>query len=170
MVVGTEFSADFEDLMAADEDDEWAKRLRRRGHEVGRPIFTDELEKCRDLAAELNGVETALQPVEIRVQSQAVTKRKAYGVDGHDFLSSFIVDDLAKVAERAETGAIGGALEKYLRPDAALDTSRRVDVQKNLDTVQRATAPDQVPLGRWPEKVQVPVGARNCQYLWIKIV
>ncbi|MGH3623900.1 MAG: damage-inducible protein, partial [Sciscionella sp.] len=153
----TEFSADFKDLVAADPDDERAMELLRRGHEVGRPVGAEELAACRDAAAETVQVGSALPHAEIRISSQIVAIRKAHSTDGHDFLNSFITDDLATVAEQAAAGKIGTALREYLRPDADLDVARRIDVRERLDTVLEATAPNGVPLGRWPSSPEHPL-------------
>lgn len=138
-------------------NDEWAAELRERGHEVGRPIGKEVLANCLDAAAEIVQVGSALPHAEIRIRSQTVAKRSAYSADGHDFLNSFIADDLATVAEQASVGKVGTVLCEYLRPDADLDTARRVDVRERLDMVLAATAPCRVPLGRWPSAPEHPL-------------
>jgi len=143
-----EFGAYFKDLVEPEPDDEWAAELRRRDHEVGRPIGQEVLTECLKAVAKMLHVDSALPHAEIRIRSQIVAKCRAYSADGHDFLNSFIADDLATVAEQASVGKVGTVLCEYLRPDAELDTARRVDVREQLDTVLKATAPCRVPLGR----------------------
>ena len=53
--------------------------------------------------------------------AKCVLRRSAETVD-HDFLNSFIADDLARVADAAARGKVGSALCDYLRPNA--ETSR----------------------------------------------
>ncbi len=151
------FGAMFADLVAPEPDDERAGELRARGHEVGRPIGKEVLARCLDAAAEVVQVDSALLHSEVRIHSQKVAKRSAYSADGHDFLNSFIADDLARVAEQARSGKVGTVLREYLRPDADLDVARRVDVRERLDTLLEATAPRCVPLGRWPSKPEHPL-------------
>jgi hypothetical protein len=152
-----EFSVDFEDLMAADPDDPVAERLRERGHNVGSPLRFDGLAACRALAVQLTTAGNALSHAEIRIKSVPIAKRKAFDTDGHDFLNSFIADDLDRVAGHAATGSIGTALRQYLRPNAELDLSRRVDVQQQLSTVLAHTGPTAIPAGRWPSAPEHPL-------------
>jgi hypothetical protein len=141
-----EFGALFKNLVEPEPDGEWAA-----------PIAEEDLAKCREAVAEMLHVDSALPHAEIRIHSQIVAKRRAYSTDGHDFLNSFIADDLATVAKQASLGKIGTVLREYLRPDAELDTARRVDVREQLDTVLAATAPSCVPLGRWSSKPEHPL-------------
>jgi hypothetical protein len=151
------FSSSFEELMGADPDDVRANQLRRQGHEVGQPIGRDELAGCLHAAVDATKIRSILPHTEIRIKSQIVAKRSAHSADGHDFLNSFIADDLAMVAEQVGLGNLGMALHKYLRSDADLDIGRRVDVQERLDVVLDATAPRRVPLGRWPSNPDHPL-------------
>jgi hypothetical protein len=143
--------------MAADRDDIEAQRLLDQGHPVGKPIGRDELSGCRAIAAEISGTGSALARGEIRVSSQIVAKRNAYSADGPDFLNSFIADDLHGVAGQVRSGKIGAALRAYLRPEAEIDQGQRIDVRERLDTVLAATAPREVPLGRWPSRPDHPL-------------
>ena len=92
----------------------------------------------------------------IRVSSEIAARRSADTVE-HDFLNSFIADDLARVAAAAGAGDVGGALRDYLRPTAELDVDGRIDVRTRLDEVRRATGPDRLPLGRWPASPSRPL-------------
>lgn len=104
---------------------------------------------CRDAATDVLGVAGVFPRGEIRVRSEIVARRSADTVD-HDFLNSFIADDLARVADAAGRDEIGPALRDYMRPNAELDIDGRVDVRAELNEVRRATDPDRIPLGRWP--------------------
>lgn len=112
------------------------------------------LTECLVSAAETVQVGSALPHTEIRIHSHMVAKRTADNADGHDFLNSFIADDLAMVAEQAGSGKVGIALREYLRPNSELDRTRRVE---RLGAVLEATAPRCVPLGRWPSKPEHPL-------------
>ena len=74
------------------------------------------------------GREDVLPISGIRVSSEIVARRSADTVE-HDFLNSFIADDLARVAAAAGAGEVGAALREYLRPTAELDLDGRVDVR-----------------------------------------
>lgn len=110
---------------------------------------------CR--AAAIDALGADVLPVGgIRVRSEIVARRTAEEVE-HDFLNSFIADDLARVAVAAGQGNVGPALRTYMRPTAELDVGDRIDVRTKLDEVRRATDPDRVPLGRWPASPDRPL-------------
>ncbi|MFB9441552.1 DEAD/DEAH box helicase [Dactylosporangium vinaceum] len=127
----------------AEPDGEFAERPPRL-------LGPEELAECLALAVAAAGTGDALSGAEIRISSQIVARRSADAVSGHEFLNSFIVADLALVAERVAKGGAGAALGEYLRPEAEIDTAGRVDVRARTDRVFAATAPDTVPAGRWP--------------------
>lgn len=114
------------------------------------------LAECLAAAAEELGVAEALGAAGVRVRSEIVATRNAETVD-HDFLNSFIADDLARVATASARGDVGLALREYLRPNADLEIGDRVDVRTRLDEVRLATAPERVPLGRWPASPDHPL-------------
>lgn len=115
----------------------------------------DALVDCRDRAIAALGVDGVLSADGIQVRSEIVARRTADTVE-HDFLNSFIADDLARVAA-AGRDEIGSALENYLRPGAEIDLDARIDVRAKLDEVRRATDPDRVPRGRWPASPGQPL-------------
>jgi len=115
-----------------------------------RTLDHDDLGDSRVLAAAVTGTGALLDAAEIRISSRIVARRTADNPSGHDFLNSFIMADLERVADQLDQGDIGAALREYLRPAAEIDTSRRVDVRADLGAVLAATAPAEVPAGRWP--------------------
>ncbi|MET3426675.1 hypothetical protein BJ973_005887 [Actinoplanes tereljensis] len=115
-----------------------------------RVLDGDALLACLAVAVAAAGAGAALSCVEIRISSQKVARRSADNVTGHEFLNSFIVRDLALVAEQAAKGNLGTALRDYLRPEAEIPAGGRIDVRDRLDRVLAETAPDTVPAGRWP--------------------
>ncbi|MGW1677285.1 AAA domain-containing protein [Saccharopolyspora sp. NPDC002376] len=118
--------------------------------QVPRMLDADDLAECLASAVAAAGTDAALPTTEIRISSRAVSQRKADAVASHDFLNSHIMNDLALVAERTAKGDIGTALHEYLRPEAEIPTTRRIDVRERIDTALAATSPDAVPAGRWP--------------------
>lgn len=117
-----------------------------------RVLDHDELAECLATAVAATGTGAVLSATDIRVSSQIVARRNADEVGGHDFLNSFIMSDLTLVSEEVEHGNIGDALREYLRPEAEIRTSERVDVRERIDDVLTATAPDTVAAGRWPSQ------------------
>jgi hypothetical protein len=117
---------------------------------VLRVLDGDDLGECLRIAVHAAGTSAALPVTDIRIHSQIIARRNADKPAGHDFLNSFIMDDLTLVAEQAAKGDVGEALRDYLRPAAEIPTSRRVDVQHRVDHVMAATEPHRVPGGRWP--------------------
>jgi len=130
-----------------------------RTEEPHEPVVIDwsVLTDCREDAIEALGVEGVLPISGVRVSSDVVGLRSAGAVE-HDFLNSFIADDLARVADAAAAGDVGAALSDYLRSKAELDIDGRIDVRTRLDQVRRATDPDRLPLGRWPAGPGQPLG------------
>src|SRR5262245_39169789 len=114
------------------------------------------LAECLAAAAKALGVAKELGAAGVRVRSEIVAARNAETVE-HDFLNSFIADDLARVASAEDRGDVGAALREYLRPNAEIETDARIDVRTELNEVRLATAPEHVPLGRWPASPDHPL-------------
>lgn len=110
----------------------------------------DDLKDCLDAALDALGIGDALSDNDgIRVRSEVVAQSTADRVE-HDFVNSFIADDLGRVAAAAGRKHLDSALGDYLLPSAEIDAGARIDVRTQLDEVRRATDPDRIPLGRWP--------------------
>ena len=107
--------------------------------------------------SDLLHVGTALRPSEIRVRSRRVKIEDAGQVDGNDFLNSFFIEDLSKVAAHVRTGSLGSGLARYLLEDSQIDTSGRLDVQLRFDALYDRSDPDWTPLGRWPSNIENPL-------------
>ncbi|WP_018682882.1 caspase, EACC1-associated type [Actinokineospora enzanensis] len=120
------------------------------GNEDGPPVDDDLLAYCLQMVEDLVRLGAAVPHGEIRIESMIVSKRNAHGADGLDFLNSMIVEDLVTVADRIREGTASTALRAFLRPEAQLDPTARVDVRTRLDEVLDAVAPARLPLGRWP--------------------
>jgi len=144
------FSELLEDLVAASDDDQRAQQPGRDGARLGRPITIEDLLELTHSAAALLGTERDLPAGAIRVQSRIVKAGNADRADDHDFLNSFIAEDLALVADEVAGGNCGSALASYLTADNALDIGGRVDVEQRLDVVHAAVAPRRVRWGAGP--------------------
>ena len=114
------------------------------------------LEESRRMAINAIGIPDGFSIGGIRVGAWKTSRANAANAD-HDFLNSFITDDLARVAQAASEGDVGRALSGYLRPNEELDLGGRIDVRERIDVVRRLTAPDRIPLGRWPAAPSRPL-------------
>jgi hypothetical protein len=130
----------------------WEEGVRR----PPRVLDWDGLVECEATAGAALGAAELLEAEGIRVNSTIVGKQKAEVVE-HDFLNSFIADDLARVAGAVAKGDVGRALGGYLKPGSEIDTDDRVDVRVRLEELRSATDPDRIPLGRWPAAPEHPL-------------
>ncbi|WP_431941718.1 AAA domain-containing protein [Nocardia grenadensis] len=108
------------------------------------------LDDCLTAAIQGAGIGGVLSAAGLRIKSEIVSRRTANEVAGLDFLNSFIMDDLVRVAGQVARGNLGAALREYLRPEARISTVQRIDVREQIDTVLDLTSPGTVPAGRWP--------------------
>lgn len=131
-----EFSKKFirkvrEQLALEDGDDVGAKLL-TEGADIGRPIvLADVVALSAWLLSEL-GVDAPRISDANRVSSRPVKERYAYESDGTDFLNSFFVEGLGRVADEVQGDNAGRALLAYLAADNAIDESKRVDIRRDL--------------------------------------
>lgn len=75
-----------------------------------RPLTFEDLRACTESIVELLGVQQ-LSPNGIRIQSRALKASSADRADEHDFLNSFIAEDLALVADEVAAGNFGSAAQ-----------------------------------------------------------
>ncbi|HEX6525732.1 MAG TPA: AAA domain-containing protein [Streptosporangiaceae bacterium] len=134
------------------EDDTRAAELRRQGHEVGSPVGIRTLCALIESVADRFNVQDALDPRGIRVKSVMIGRKREFSPDGSEFLNSFFVTDLAKVADADSHGA---ALAAYLNGPS--DRANRVSVREHPDVVDHHVAPHRTPAGRWPAKPGQPL-------------
>jgi len=139
-----EFATQLEEMYLGDE------------REPAKLLDATDLTDCCAVATAALGVADVLPVDGIRVRSEIVARRTAGAVE-HDFLNSFIADDLALVAGAARRGEVAPALRDYLLSSADLDVGGRVDIRSRLDEVRRATDPDRFPFGRWPAAPDRPL-------------
>lgn len=155
--IAVQLHLDFERIVPVAEDDQRAAALRTDGHRAGCPVGFEVLEQLTEVAAKRFGVRELLKPEEIRIQSVLVSVQRQFDVDGHEFLNSFIADDLQRVAGAVRRNDYGAALDAYLREEHQIDPARRVDVRTHPQVVLDRVAPDRVPLGRWPANSARPL-------------
>ncbi|WP_176060971.1 DEAD/DEAH box helicase [Paraburkholderia sp. BCC1876] len=125
--------------------------------DVGRPITLADISALSDwLLTELGIVAPRIADT-ARICSRRVPKRYAYDSEGADFLNSFFIDDLNRVASHIEAGDAGAALHAYLAADEAVDETGRIDVRQELQLPFNALAPNMFPPGRWPSKGHHPL-------------
>ncbi|WP_405088339.1 DEAD/DEAH box helicase [Microbispora sp. NBC_01389] len=143
-----------ETRVAATADDKQAKELRNKGVLVGRPLDHDDLLELMELTSDRFGVEDVLAPEGFLVKCIQVSRRREHVVEaGADFLNSFIVGDLERVASAVRTGRYGAALDAYLR----LPAPPRTDLRRQPQVVFDHVAPAHVPAGRWPQSPDKPL-------------
>jgi hypothetical protein len=117
------------------------------------PATADDLRSVLADMTSLLGVQACLQPDEIRIKSTLVHRKHADAADD-DFLNSFIVDDLGRVAGRIGQGRYGSALRAYLSGE---QSGQRVDLRRHPEVSLHAARPQAVPLGRWPANPDHPL-------------
>lgn len=149
-------AGEFAERFAVLEHDDVGRELNAKGFNLGRPISYAELLREAQLIAARIGAE-GLSDHEIRVRAGVVASSKKYSADDQDFLNSFYVKDLGKVASAIRGGAIGLGLMNYLTSSETLDASRRIDVRKSLHQVYESLAPQKFPPGRWPSNGHHPL-------------
>ncbi|HET8682619.1 MAG TPA: DEAD/DEAH box helicase [Micromonosporaceae bacterium] len=126
---------------------------------VSAPVTHGELRKLVEQTAERLGVADLLEPSRIRVHSELVGWRRRYELR-IDFLNSFFIDDLQKIAKRVASGSCGPALAGYLTAEGDLGRTARLDVRDEAAydrIVERGLAPALVPVGRWPAAAAQPL-------------
>ncbi|MEU4565182.1 ATP-binding protein [Micromonospora sp. NPDC023956] len=139
------------EIVAAADDDHVAARLGEDGVAVSRPVTPELMQALVELTATHLGVTQVLHPSGIRVHSELVPRRRAHEPQV-DFLNSFYVADLHRVADAVADGDAGPALTAYLSSDDTVAGLDRCDVRDpaNVESLREQLAPARVPAGRWP--------------------
>ncbi|MGO4813794.1 DEAD/DEAH box helicase [Cupriavidus sp. 2MCAB6] len=129
-----------------------------REEEVGRPVDASDLFALAQWLTDSLGLQAIIsQRTVIRAQSYQLAAKKSHESDDADFLNSFFVDDLDRVADALKSGDSGMALRDYLTTDESEKRIRRTDIRKSLDDVFETLAPDRFPTGRWPSEGHHPL-------------
>lgn len=147
----------FADRYAVREDDERGLELTSKGFKLGRPITCAEiLEETQRITREL-GLESLKFSGEIRIRARLVAAKTKYSAEDQDFLNSFFVKDLGKIADAVRRKDIGKALSTFLSSTKEFDTSKRIDVRKSMATLFQQLSPSLFPSGRWPSVNHLPL-------------
>jgi hypothetical protein len=86
----------------------------------------------------------------IRIQAKIVGLKQAENEESSDLLNSFFVEDLGKTRLEIKRGNYGAALNTFMTGRLRSD---RIDIRSKVDTfVEKALAPDMMPLGCWPSE------------------
>ncbi|WP_019450196.1 AAA domain-containing protein [Cupriavidus sp. BIS7] len=126
--------------------------------EIGRSLSAPDLFELANWVTASLGLQSIITaPTVIRAQSYQLAKWKSHEADDADFLNSFFVDDLDRVAEALKAGDSGMALRDYLTTGESEKRIRRTDVRQSLDDVFEALSPDRFPAGRWPAEGHHPL-------------
>jgi hypothetical protein len=102
-------------------------------------------------------IAAALYPDQIRIAARQVKKKHELEVEPDDFLNSFFLRDLERLAVEAAQFNLNGSLCAYLTSDDEANKSHRSDVRTSLDDLWQNTAPQLVPVGRWPAAATQPL-------------
>lgn len=133
-------------------DDSRGISLAEKGLAIGRPINVDELIlQAGEIAREIGSGALSVAG-SARVRSSLVASRRHYTGDDSDFLNSFFLRDLRRVAEAARAEQIGLALSQYLREDHETDPRDRIDLtgDRSGATQFSILAPHRFSPARWP--------------------
>jgi len=153
----SDLAAGFAERLSVRARDKRGQELKEKGFHLGRAIlYSDIVREAKRIARELE-VTSFADALQIRVKTVLVASRKQYSADDQDFLNSFFVKDLGKVARELREKNIGKGLYDFLTSDDRLDLSRRIDVRKSIPTLFQQLAPALFPLGRWPSKGHHPL-------------
>lgn len=150
-----ELAQDFANRYAVLSDDARGQELTGMGFKIGRIIKgTDLLSETQYVAQKL-GLGHLLPKNEVRIKSGLVASARKYSAEESDFINSFYLKDLAKVAAASQNGGVGTALKSFL--EESPDTDSRIDVAKSIETQFRQLSPALFPRGRWPSNGHHPL-------------
>ncbi len=136
---------------AVREDDEVGRELNRKpGTHVGRPIQPNDLEIEIERVADSLGIAAVLLPQDLRLAARQIDEKYQFEPDTDDFLNSFFLRDLERLADEAAQANNSAALSCFLSPEQAVPTETRCDVRTSVESLWQNTAPKLVPVGRWP--------------------
>ncbi len=153
---GFEAAAQKEGLRLAErfairEDDEIGRELNSRpGVHVGRPIQPGDLPTEIKRIAQSLGITAALHPRNGLLAARQVPEKYQFEAEADDFLNSFLLRDLERIAHETGRANTSPALSRYLCPNEAAPASERCDVRTSSDILWRNTSPQLVPSGHWP--------------------
>jgi curved DNA-binding protein CbpA len=148
-------AAGFKERLALLDGDDRGFQIQSWGFPVGRPISYKDIAREATLAAQQIGAPSLTVNLEIRIKSALVSSKRQYTSDDQDFLNSFFISDLAKVASEAGHNNLGKGLGDYLRQE------HEIDVRHSIPTLFQQLSPALSPHGRWPSKDHHPLVFRQ---------
>jgi hypothetical protein len=155
--IASKIAAGFAERLAASQDDARGRELTGKGFKLGRPIqYADILRETKHIAQDL-GLPELSENSEIRIKAGFISSRKKYSVDDQDFLNSFFVNDLDKVAAEVRKKNLGKGMMTFLAGDDELDLSKRIDVRQSIGTLFQHLSPALFPPGWWPSNGHHPL-------------
>ncbi len=143
----------FAERFAILENDEVGRKLNGApGVHVGRPIQPKDLENEVERIAKSLSVRAGLKPKEVRLKGFQVKGKSGLQAESDDFLNSFFLRDLERLAGEATRSNLSAPLSRYLSADHEISKEGRIDIRTrtSLDVLWRNTSPALVPEGRWP--------------------
>ena len=160
---GFEAAAKEESLRIAErfairEDDEIGRELNKKpGVHVGRPIQPNDLETEIERIADSLCIAPLLQVKEVRLAARQVNEKFELAAESDDFLNSFFLRDLERVASEAARSNSSAALSRFLSPEQDVRAEERCDVRASTDSLWQYTSPQLVPPGHWPAPPNEPL-------------
>lgn len=149
--------SEFEEGYALRPDDTPGQEIKSKGFNFGRPIaYADLLHETKRIAGSL-GIGCLCNGFEIRIKAGLIASSKKFSGDDQDFLNSFYVKDLGKVAAEVRNNNLGKGLATFLASSAEVDPAKRIDVRKSINKLFQQLSPELFPLGRWPSKGHHPL-------------
>jgi hypothetical protein len=155
--VADKIASGFAERLTASQDDAVAQSLKGEGVNLGRPLEYADIFQETDRIIQDLGVSRLSENFEIRIKTVHVDPRYKYAADNQDFLNSFFVNDLGKVAVEVRKKNIGNGMGTFLTRDDELDISKRIDIRTSIDTLFHQLSPECVPPGRWPNNGHYPL-------------
>lgn len=149
----------FSDSYSVLQDDALGQGVKEKGFNVGRPLqYRDILKEIQLLVKELGGdILFDSGKFEFRIKATIVPSKYRYSTDDQDFLNSFFIKDLGKVAVEIKKGNVGKGLATYLAADEQLRLSERIDTRRSINALFQQLSPSLFPIGRWPSKGHHPL-------------
>jgi hypothetical protein len=120
------------------------------GVRVGRSIRSNELAGYVERLAKLLQIEDSLGPAGLRVAARQIAKKRSFEVEPDDFLNSFFLSDLGRLAGEALASNVGSALEMYLAEDGEVREEERRDTRSSFEDLWQNMSPGMIPTARWP--------------------
>jgi hypothetical protein len=114
------------------------------------PLQWKQVQQAITAVARALAIPPTLVTREVRISPVVISRKKGPSPDGIDFINSFFVKDLARVADEVRAGRAGTALARFLSDAECAGPSHRVDVRTDGEVHVELLSPAQFPEGKWP--------------------